>query len=118
MEKYNVICLLLIIRSISVYQRIYTLDSYWCIVVFFNSPRHVVWDTSMNLDAAMWNGSCIVIFRTLLELIYPLTFYCFVLNICLCFLCIVICMHSIHSVHICIVCNSVICTNSFNIVIL
>ena len=32
--------------------------------------------------------------------------------LCLCFLCIVICMHSFHSAHIFIVCISVICTNN------
>ena len=37
----------------------------------------------------------------------------YILYICL--LCIVICMHSFHSAHICIVYNSVICTNVFNI---
>ena len=37
------------------------------------------------------------------------------LCICLCFLCTVVCMHSVHTAHIFIVCNSVICTKSFNI---
>ena len=49
-------------------------------------------------------SSCIIIFGTLLEQIYPLTsypFFCFMyLYICLCCLCIVICMHSFHSAHI------------------
>ena len=81
----------------------------------------------MTLDAAKWNGtggelsscvintsirSCIIIFGTLSEQIYQMTFYIFVcfmyLFICLCFLCIVICMHSFHSAHIFNVCNSVI----------
>ena len=78
-------------------------------------------DTMMTLDAAKWNGtggelsscviintsirSCIIIFGTLSEQIYQLTFY---VLICLCFLCIVICMHSFHSAHIFKVCNSVI----------
>ena len=63
-------------------------------------------------------GSCMIIFGTLLEQIYPLTFFSFFmyLYICFCFLCIVICMHSFHSAHIFIVCNNVICTNSFYIV--
>ena len=62
-------------------------------------------------------GSCIIIFGTLLEQIYPLAFYPFLVYvlICLCFLCTVMCMHSFHSAHIFLVCNSVICTNSFNI---
>ena len=69
-------------------------------------------------------GSCIIIFGTIFEQIYQLSFYpflffilsCFIyLYICLCFLCIVICMHSFHSAHIFIVCNSVMCTKSFNI---
>ena len=81
----------------------------------------------MTLDAAKWNGtggelsscainisirSCIIIFGTLSEQIYQLTFYPFLfyvlIYICLCFLCIVICMHSFHSAHIFKVCNSVI----------
>ena len=76
----------------------------------------------MTLDAAKWNGtggelsscvintsirSCIIIFGTNL----PVDFYpfCFMyLYICLCFLCIVICMHSFHSAHIFKVCSNVI----------
>ena len=92
-----------------------------------NSPlRRNGVDTMMTLDAAKWNGtggefsscgintsirSCIIIFGTLSEQIYKLTFdlFCFMyLHLCLCFLCIVICMHSFHSVHILNVCNSVI----------
>ena len=82
-------------------------------------------DTMMTLDASKWDGtggelsscvintsirSCIIIFGTLSEQIYQLTFYpfCFMcLYICLCFLCNVICMHSFHSAHIFKVCNSV-----------
>ena len=53
-------------------------------------------------------------FRTNLPVDY-LSFFCFLyLYICLCFLCIVICMHSFHSADIFIVYNSVICTNPFN----
>ena len=33
----------------------------------------------------------------------------------LCLLCTVVCMHNVHTAHIFIVCNSVICTKSFNI---
>ena len=39
-------------------KRIYTVDSYWCIVGFLNSTRrHNGVDTSMTLDAAKWNGA-------------------------------------------------------------
>ena len=39
-------------------KRIYTVDSYWYIVVFLNSPlRHNGVDASMTLDAAKWNGA-------------------------------------------------------------
>ena len=39
-------------------QHIYTVDSYWCIVGFLTSlSRHTGVDTSMTLDAAMWNGA-------------------------------------------------------------
>ena len=48
-------------------KRIYTVESYWCIVVFLNSPRRPNGvDTSMTLDAAKWNGpgdklpSCVI----------------------------------------------------------
>ena len=37
---------------------------------------------------------------------------------CICLLCIVICRHSFHSAHLFIVYNTVICTNSYNIVAL
>ena len=89
----------------------------------------------MTLDAAKWNGtggelsscvintsiiSCIIIFGTLSEQIYQLTFYLFLfyvlIYICLCFLCFVICMHSFHSAHIFKVCNSVIWPNYGHIV--
>ena len=41
-----------------VYKRIYTVDSYWCIVFFFTSLlRHNGVDNSMTLDAAKWNGA-------------------------------------------------------------
>ena len=94
------------------------------------------WDTSMLLDAAMWNfltirtdrehkqgGGLIHWFmyyniRNTFVTNLPvdlLSSFCFIyLYICLCFFCIVICMHRFHSPHIFIVCNSVICTNSFN----
>ena len=79
----------------------------------------------MTVDAAKWNGtggelsscvintirSCSIIFGTLLEQIYQLTFFVLLyvpMYLCLCFLCIVICMHSFHSAHIFKVCNSVI----------
>ena len=80
----------------------------------------------MTLDAAKWNGTggelsscvintsirpCIIIFGALSEQIYQFTFYPFlfyVLIYMLCFLCIVICMHSFHSAHIFKVYNSVI----------
>ena len=39
-------------------KRIYTVDSYCCIVEFLNSSyRHNGMDTSMTLDAAKWNGT-------------------------------------------------------------
>ena len=79
------------------------------------------------LTSIKWNGtggelsscvintsirSCIIIFGTLSEQIYQLTFYPFLfyvlIYICLCFLCIVVCMHSFHSAHVFKVCNSVI----------
>ena len=83
-------------------------------------------DIMLTLEAAKWNGtggelsscvintsirSCIIIFGTISEQIYQLTFYPYFfmyLYICLCFLCIVICMHSFHSARIFKVCNSVI----------
>ena len=39
----------------------------------------------------------------------------FVLYLCICFLCTVVCMYTTDRAHIFIVCNSVICTKSFNI---
>ena len=62
-------------------KHIYTVDSYWCIVGFRNSPlRRNGVDTMMTFDAAKWNGnggghiimcykhyfigSCIIIFGT------------------------------------------------------
>ena len=48
-------------------KHIYTVDSYWCIVGFLNSPLHRNGvDTSITLDAARWNcaggelSSCVV----------------------------------------------------------
>ena len=35
--------------------------------------------------------------------------------LCLCLICTVVGMHNFHTTHIFIVCNSVICTNTFNI---
>ena len=46
--------------------------------------------------------------------VYILTYLMF-MYLCLCLLCTVVCMHNVHSAHIFIVCNSVICTKSFNI---
>ena len=43
---------------------------------------------------------------------------CTYIYIYICYLCIMICMHSFHSAHIFIVCNIVMCTKSFNILIL
>ena len=37
------------------------------------------------------------------------------LYLCICLLCTVVCMHNVHTTHIFIVCNSVIYTNTFNI---
>ena len=48
-------------------KRIYTVDSYWCIVGFLNSAlHHNGVDTIMTLVAAKWNGgvgelsSCVI----------------------------------------------------------
>ena len=48
-------------------KHIYTVDSYWCIVGYLNSPlRRNGVDTIMTLDAAQWNcaggelSSCVI----------------------------------------------------------
>ena len=46
--------------------------------------------------------------------VYIITYLMF-LYLCICLLCTVLCMHNIHTAHVFIVCNSVICTNTFNI---
>ena len=109
--------------------------SYWCIVFFkFTPPSQWCglyyhdlrcsqlerrwWWTLIMCYKQYSIGSCIIIFGTLWEQIYQLTFYSFLfyvlIYIYIC-LCIVIGMQSFHSAHIFIVCICVICTNSFNI---
>ena len=66
--KYNVICLLWMIRYISLLTKhIYTMDSILVHSVFFNSTRcRNGVDTSITLDAATWNcaggelSSCVI----------------------------------------------------------
>ena len=57
MEKYNVICLLWMIRYISLLTNIFTqwilIYAYW---VLIHHRRNGV-DTMMALDAAKWNGT-------------------------------------------------------------
>ena len=92
-KKYNVSCLLWMIRDISLLTNIFTqwilIDALWG----SNSPLPCNGvDTMMTLDAAKWNGtggelsscvintsirSCIIIFETLSEQIYQLIFYPF-----------------------------------------
>ena len=92
-KKYNVICLLWMIRYISLLTNIFT---QWILINALwgsNSSCHCNGvDTMMTLDAAKWNAtggelsscvintsirSCIIIFGTLSEQIYQLTFYPF-----------------------------------------
>ena len=87
------------------------MDSYLCIVGFLNSSlRHNGVDTSITLNAAKWNcdgaelSSCVItlfywiMYYTILNTfgqIYQSTFIVlFYVLIYICFLCIVICMHS------------------------
>ena len=90
-------------------QRIYTPDSYWCIVGLLTTPHT---RNSMTSDASI--SSCVlnnipldhVIFGTFFGTNLTVEFICFFcflyLRICVCLLCIVICMHSFHCAHICI----------------
>ena len=92
------------------------------------------YDTSMTSDASMWNGavaevaSCVInnvllyynirnTFGLNLHVDFLSFLCCMYLYICLCFICIVIFMHSFHSAHLFILYNSVIYTKSFNILI-
>ena len=70
----------------------------------------------MDCDHAIFHWSCII-FGTLQfsRINYNLFDVFLYLCICLCLLCTVVCMHNVHTAHIFIVCNSVICTNTFNI---
>ena len=78
-------------------KHIYTVDSFLVHSVFFKfTPLSQGVNTGITLDAAKWNcdgaelsscvitlfyGSCIIIFRTLLEQIYQLTFYPFLFHV-------------------------------------
>ena len=52
---------------------------------------------------------------TIYRLHYNLFYVVFCFYVCICLLCNVVCMHNVHTTHIFIVCNSLICTNTFNI---
>ena len=52
------------------------MDSYWCIVDFFNSPRHHNGvDTSITLDAAKWNCDGAELSSCVITLFYRIMYY-------------------------------------------
>ena len=57
-------------------KQIYTVDSYWCIVRFLNSPlHHNGVDTSITLDAAKWNCDGAELSSCVITLFYWIMYY-------------------------------------------
>ena len=57
-------------------KHIYTVDSYWCIVWFLNSPRlHNSVDTIITLDVAKWNCDGAKLSSCVITLFYWIMYY-------------------------------------------
>ena len=57
-------------------KHIYTVDSFWCVVVFLNSTlRHKGVNTSITLDAAKWNCDGAELSSCVITLFYWIMYY-------------------------------------------